>query len=508
MNKFYLYIYEEEEIGEIIEKIRKEKGKEVILVIPEKTKALSHPVNLEILKKEANNLNKKIYFSTDDKKIINLARQYGFDIFLSDVEEVDEKIFDIKPPKKKQEAQVFRQESQPKVLTQPRININWKKIFSYLLGFAVLVILVFIGFQILQTRAEIIIETEKTNFEIDEVITLSKDQVLPDLENKILPAEYVKVDLIKTETVTTTGQIFTGEMPLLKVVFLNYLEQEIPLAMGTRLVFNNNIFKTTEKIVIPPAQNDEPGQREVNAILTSIKDENLKIKEGTSLKIAAWEENKTRTKDGRLFTDVVKAKTAENYDSSSVAKIGSVDSEDITNVKLKLEDSLKKAVASNLAIKNSQSFYVYEPSLVKIDILNISHKVGDKTDKISATGKAFYETMKTSKEDFNDFIKNLINKEILSQEKQLIISQLNIDKVELLDFDSNKKIMTVGVKGQAILLPDTNPEKIKEALRGKTIDSVKEYFKMPGIDKVTIKIFPQWKETLPSDPQRIKITIK
>jgi hypothetical protein len=68
--------------------------------------------------------------------------------------------------------------------------------------------------------------------------------------------------------------------------------------------------------------------------------------------------------------------------------------------------------------------------------------------------------------------------------------------------------MTIGVKGQAILVPDLNPEVLKQTLKGTTIDSAKEYFKMPGIDKVTIKIFPQWKETLPSDLQKIKITIK
>jgi len=505
MNKFYLYLDKEEEIGEIIEKIRREKEREIILVIPEKTKALSHSVNLEILRKEVDRLNKKIYFSTDDEKIKALARKVGFDIFL---DEVEEKIFDIKPPKKKQEAQVFKQEPQPEFFTQSKININWKRIFAYFLSFVILVILVFIGTQILQTRAEITIETEKTNFEINEVITLSKDQLLPDLENKILPAEYIKVDLTQTETVTTTGQIFTSEKPLLKVIFLNYLEREVPLVMGTRLGFNDNIFRTTEKIIIPPAKGNEPGEKETTAILSTLKDENLKINQGTELKILAWEEKKTKTEDGRLFIDVIKAKTAENYDSSSVVKIGSVDPQDITNVKLKLEDSLKKAVAGDLALRNPQSFYVYEPALVKIDILNISHKVGDKTDKISATGKAFYETMKTSQKDFNDFIKNLINKEILAQEKKLIISQLNLDKIELLDFDSRKKVMTIGVKGQAILVPDANPEKIKESLRGKTIDSAKEYFKMPGIDKVTIKIFPQWKETLPSDPQRIKINIK
>jgi len=505
MNKFYLYLDKEEEIGEIIEKIRKEKEREIILVIPEKTKALSHPVNLEILKKEVDNLNKKIYLNTTDEKIKVLARKVGFDIFL---EEVEEKIFDIKPPKKKQEAEVFKQETQPEVFTQPKTTINLKKIFPYFLGLAVLGILIFIGFQAFQTRAEIIIETEKTNLEINEIISLSKNQTSPDLENKILPAELEEVKLTQTETVTTTGQVFTSEIPLLKVVFLNYLDREIPLVMGTRLAFNDNIFRTTEKIILPPAQDNEPGQKEVTAILSTLKDENLKISQGMDLKIVAWEEQKLKTNDGRLFTEVVKAKVVEDYDSSSVAKIGSVDPQDITNVKLKLEDSLKKAVGSDLALRNPQSFYVYEPALVKIDILNISHKVGDKTDKISATGQAFYETMKVPQKDFYDFIKNLINKEILSQDKKLIISQINFDKIEILDFDNRKKVMTIGVKGQVILSPDINPETLKQSLKGTKIDFAKEYFKVPGIDKVTIKIFPPWKETLPSDPEKIKITIK
>jgi hypothetical protein len=93
----------------------------------------------------------------------------------------------------------------------------------------------------------------------------------------------------------------------------------------------------------------------------------------------------------------VKAKVEEDYNYSSTVKIGSVAPQDITNVKLKLEDSLKKAVQSDLAFKNPQSFYIFEPALVKVDIQNISHKVGEKTDKISAIGKATYETMKTSK---------------------------------------------------------------------------------------------------------------
>jgi hypothetical protein len=499
MNKFYLYVNKEDEIGEIIEKIKKAKEGEVVLVIPEKTKSLSHAANLEIFKKEIKDLNKKVYLSTADEKIKTLARNLNLPLFL---EETEEKIFDIKPPKKKEE-KIERIISQSK----PKLTFNFSKFFSYLFILVAIFLFSFILFQVLQTKAEIIIEIQKTPFDINEVISLKQDQVSADYENKVLPGEYLKVEILGTETVTTTG-IVSEESQLLKVVFYNYLERDIPLVMGTRLSYQNNIFRTIEKIIIPAAQNNEPGKKSATAILSSLKDANLKILQGSDLKIVAWDEKKTKTEDGRLFIDVVKVKVEEDYNYDSLVKTGSVVPEDITNIKLKLEDSLKKAVQGDLAFKNPQSFYIFEPALVKVEIQNISHQVGEKTNKISATGKATYDTMKTSKKEFDDFIKTLINKEILNENKNLTISQLKIEKIELLDFENRKKIMTVGVKGKAILVPDLNTESLKSMLKGKTIEEAEGAFKIPGVDKVTIHLYPRWKEKLPENPAKIKILVR
>jgi flagellar biosynthesis/type III secretory pathway M-ring protein FliF/YscJ len=179
MNKFYLYISKEDELGEIIEKIKKAKGREVVLVIPEKTKSLSHPANLEIFRREIKDLDKKIYLSTTDEKIKTLARNLNLPIFL---EETEEKIFDIKPPKKKEE----QEEQEEQIITQskPKLTFNFIKIFSYIFILIVISLLAFILFQVFQTKAEIIIETKKLTFDINEVISIKEDQVSPDYENK------------------------------------------------------------------------------------------------------------------------------------------------------------------------------------------------------------------------------------------------------------------------------------------------------------------------------------
>jgi hypothetical protein len=509
MNKFYLYIKKDDELGEIIEKIRETPEKDIVLVIPSGTKSLSHPINLEILKKEIDNTNKNVYLSTDDEKIATLARKSGIQLFLDDIER--HQIVDIIPPS------VFKKETKKEVkFIKKEIKSSSKKLnifslFKHLIFYLVVFVFIFgasfIIWQFLQARAELEIETEKTNFDINEVITLKENQINADLENKILPAKYVKIEVSKTESLTTTGPFLSTEKPLLEIAFLNFSNEEIPLVAGTRVEYQENIFRTTERIVLPSATNSEPSQVNVSVIPDSLKNDQLFIPSNTPLIIPALEGKKRD--DGSLWTDVIKAKTLKDYDLRSLSSsVRSVAPEDITNVKLNLEKSLKEDIAFKLRTEYLDSFYIYDPSLVKIEIGDVSHQVGAKTDKIYALGKATFETLITTKKEFDSFIRNLINKEILAQSKNLVITNLDLEKEEILDFDSKKKTMTVGIKGKAILGPEINPEVIKEEIRGKTIEEVNAYFSnFSGIKKIKLKIFPQWQDKIPQDHKKIKIKV-
>lgn len=507
MNKFYIYLDSESDLAEIIEKLRATKSKEIILVIPEENKTFLHPVNLEILKKEVENLNKKVYLSTENPRVVNLARQYNLTLFLENQQET-QTIVDVKPPKKKEKIKEEKLEEKLSV-TQPRSTskISFKEVIFYSLVIIFSTLIVFLLFQLLQTKAQVIIETQKSELDINEVITLDKNALKPDFENKILPAEEINLEINLTVSTSTTGKIFTGEQSLLKVTFLNYLEREIPLVAGTRLSYGDNIFRTTRKIQIPAKVGDNPGKITTEAMAFEIKDANLVLNQGTNLKIVALE-NK-RTEQGLLWSDVLKAQVEENFNLTSNQKIGSVAPEDVTQIKLLLENALKENIQSALALKYPQSFYIFDPSLVEIKILNISHQVGEKTDKISAFGQARISILSTSQKEFNDFVKFLINQEILKQNKNLSLKELKDQEITLIDFDKRKKIETFGFKAKAILVPDLNPEKIKADLTGKSLDEAKNYFaNIPGVNKISIKIFPQWKNNFPNEMNKIEIIIK
>jgi hypothetical protein len=529
MNKFYLYINKEDELGEIIAKIREISEKNIIIVVPEKTKALSHKINLELLKKEIENLNKNVFLNTEDEKIKVLAKEVGLQIFL---DEIEEKIFDIKPPSKSKRILKEEEEKNIKELEDSKFkdenlieNIKQEKYFSLsdffsflkfdtlfkFLNYTFLILFIFLlGFIFLnffQSKADIIIELQKIPYEIDEIITLKESELKPDNQNKILPAKFVNIEVFGTEIVTTTGET-TESQPLLKVNFLNYSNLDIVLIQGTRLSYGKNIFKTTEKIVIPKALNNKPGEKEVLAIPTVLENFDLKIEKGTELKVMSWEEKKTKLDDGTLLSEVVKVFVKEDYASDKIVSLRTVTSDDISKAKLNLEENLKKSVLNQLSFKYKDYFYVYEPLLVKTEILNVSHNVGDKIDKITVTGKANYETMIVKKQEFDDFIKSLINKDILENGKDLRINDLKVEKLEILDFDSKKKFMTIGLKAKATLVSDIKETTLKENLKGKKIEEAVSYIKEKILGNITINIFPSWKDKLPDNSSQINIILK
>lgn len=497
MNKAYVYLDKEEELGEIIEKIKNLKEKEIILVVPLETKSLLHQTNLEIFKNEVKKLNKKVYLSTEDESLIKLAHLKGLDIFLEEAE-TEKIISDIKPPKKKTE-----KEKTPS--PQPRkISFNFIKILKTFLWILLAGSFTVFLYFIFQTKAEINIETQKTDVPISEVVTVKENVLNNDHENKTLKGEYLRLELVKTETLRPTGKEITEKSPL-KVVFFNYLEREVPLVIGTRLAYENNIFRISERITLPPKEGEEPGQK----ITTAFPDaniENLTLLKNTDLKIPALEGVKM---DSGYWTDYIKVKVYEDYNPYAETKMPTVLPEDITTVKLNLEKSLISAFQTELSLKYPNYFYPFDPSLVKIETLTVNSKVGDKIENISATGKGILEIMVLPQREIENFVKDILNKEILAKGDNLLVEKLNLEKPELIDLDLKKKTMVLGVKGSAILSPNINEEMVKKEIAGQSLEFAKDYFsKIKGLNSVKIKIFPQWKEYLPKDLKRIKVSIK
>ena len=61
------YIDIDEEITSIVERLRKSKAREVVIVVPKRALLIQSIINLKLLKKEADELNKRVVIVTQDK---------------------------------------------------------------------------------------------------------------------------------------------------------------------------------------------------------------------------------------------------------------------------------------------------------------------------------------------------------------------------------------------------------------------------------------------------------
>ena len=118
----YYYLKGDKTFGEIIEFLRENPSKEIIIVIPPEAKELAHPVHLDYLKKEAQQLKKKIFISTEDPQIAEIAKSAGLKVFLEEYEyqEPITLVSDIRRPPKKR----IKKASVPEKKEAPKFRIN------------------------------------------------------------------------------------------------------------------------------------------------------------------------------------------------------------------------------------------------------------------------------------------------------------------------------------------------------------------------------------------------
>lgn len=490
--KEYLYLKGTEELGDIVDAIKEQEAKEVVLVIPKNTKCLLHPTNLEILKHEANKHRKKIYFSTDDERLIYLAKQIGIEIFLEDFayEEATKIVTDILPPQKTKPKITIKKEKPPSK------KLSTKKILMS--GLVILVgisaIFWFLNYSFSSATIEIILKKHKINFE--EVILLNPKITTPDLENLSLPAE--EIEITKTHTVKqpTSGAKSAKAKPTGKVKFINTdQENSISIIQGTRIKSSKGyIYRTVERVYLEPN-----GSSEVIVVAEEPSEiyqiENLDEEFTIPGLIGTYWENK------------IKVKLIEPILYAPQAKTVTID--DITQGKIKLEKELKEIVQNEIKMKYKDYIFPEELNIVDLKVTDIYPSVGNIANEVILTGTAKLNLVGVKSAVLKEFLKDLVAKNNLKSNYNLNIKSLNINSIKLQNFDVKNKIATVLVSGEIEFENRVDINKFKQEIVGKDLANVKEIInKYENIEKAEVSIRPFWVNYLPADPSKIEVKIK
>ena len=512
----YLYLKGTEELGEIIDILRNFEGKDIILVVPEGTRALAHPVNIEILKKELGNTRKKIYFNTEDTGISSLLKAAGFNVFLEEYEPeaLQKMVTDIIVPSKKKAKTAPRvvskkrgsededesedeQELRPRPFKPKRQKKFSAKSFLYVIGgIAVITGGVVMILNAFGSKATLTVFPKQEIKQFDEIIELRPDLITADPENQLMQGTKVAVTKTHTTSISATGEGRGGARAKGDIEISNSSGKSLSLVQGTRFQSSDaKIFRSTERVYVPANGSetvsvvaDESGgqyNKEIGAVFS------IPGLSGTS-----WEKDL-----------IAKAASAISGGAQSGTKVVTLD--DLANGKTQTEKELRGILMKELALKYPEFVFPEEIGVITIGKIDASHKVGQQTDKVSFSATGDVQTIAPKKEPLVEFLKDLVAKKNLQQQQYVEIAQIDIEQVRIMDLDPKLKFIRIQVQGKVRLKGTVNTVDLAKSLIGKRLEEIKNILdQTPGVENAEASLWPFWRKTFPTDPSEIEIIIE
>jgi len=195
--------------------------------------------------------------------------------------------------------------------------------------------------------------------------------------------------------------------------------------------------------------------------------------------------------------------------SGAIGEKSYITAGDIESAKKTMVDNLTKVSEGELAISVPENYKLLNEAK-KITIADFSTSLAQDAigDKFSALTKIKIEGIIFKAEDINSIIEQSL-RERTSQEKNIEINWskavLNYKSVKP---DFLKKSMELLVSGNIETVENIDIEGIKKEVSGKSIDDLKSIlFKNNSIEESKIVLRPSWIRNVPTNPDKIEITI-
>jgi hypothetical protein len=568
--KKVLFTEIDDEITSIYDKLKKYKMKNIYIVVPKRAILFQSIVNLRILKRKAEDLNKNVYIITNDQNGMQLAQRAGFTVFdkLEGSEHpslVSGKLNDEKLKITPLEASINTYEDDtPTRLKSKKISIaelirkNKKNIGNqqkrtpnkkkkrqkernkYILVspnrqaltvlITISVLLLILITYIALPGATIYITPKSDTISISKNITLADittNQAFLDTHPTDVIASYpVELTIQKKITYFTTGQKFEGKNASGTLTIINTSGREWPLIEQTRFQTDEGlVFRIQQGVTVPAGTLSGPGKLDVFVIADELDAYGQIIGDRGNIGPSKFflpglsEENRKK-----LY-----AESYSNFTGGETITHKMVSQEDIEGAKAKMEAELINSAEEELkkeVLKMNQERNTHLELLVGKGAISLGEPVvhipegleGQMIEQFDVSGTL---TAKGMAYNYNELVNILRNRLKLSKspEKKLLKIDTESISYRLIPIeegaDPTRQTITATIKGVEQYELSTEKENgrrlienIKNHIIGKKIEEAENYIQqLPAINKVEIKSWPAWAPTLPSVPDNIKIEI-
>lgn len=547
-----IYIDLDDEITNIIDKVRSSPHKIVALVLPKRASTLQSIVNMRLLKRTADEAKKHIVLITSETGILPLAgaakvhvaktlqskphvppppsvADSPLQITEDDPEntEYETEIDGSKPvgelaglplDSDDETIEIDNDEPEPAVAAAgkkskakknkkfkiPNFNKFRTKLILGVLGFVGLIVLWYVAFFVMP-KANVVIKTDNTNYATNIAMTASPAAKELNEESKVVPAvakEYKKTDAAKA---TATGQKDIGTKASGTVRFVNCstddkLDDVVrTVPAGTVISSSGKNFVTSEAVNVEPS-NYSGGvcqQNKQSESITVVADTG-----GDSYNLSA------RDYAVANFPTMTAKGSAMSGGTSNIVKI--VSQQDIDTAKQKILDQnaqIGKAEVTKL-LNNDGYLPIPETLAVPAPVVTATPNVGDQATEVNVSVTATYNMIGAKLDD----VKQLIDedsKNHIDTTKQKIFDY----GFETAAFRDVAKLPNGDVKfalqSQVVAGVQQDEEGIKKAVAGKKKGQAQTTISSrPGVKEVNINTSPFWVTSVPKNTSKITVTFE
>ncbi len=529
-----IYLEPDEEVTSVIDKIRKTEFKDVILVVPKEASLLQSVVNLKLIKRQAENLDKNLSIITQDKVGRNLAEKVGLataakvgqvpkkrdpeealpkdndndlepktegpienteEVVLKNTEKENEIPDDELVVSEKDDLEAEANWSKKEIEEKEPKNLMPKlpKKKLLLIGLPIVLALIIAGFIFLpRAKASIYVKAEKKPISVN--ITGEKDAKL-NTDKAIIPSQTIEATKDATKKYTATGKKNVGTKATGSVKIINTSPTDtITWTAGTRLYPEGKaeiVFRTGAEVNITPAQTSQTVSVEAdqmgdqyngfnNVVFYSVTlGAKPTVYTATSMGAMAGGSNKEVTFVTQSDINTAKDNlTKEALDSATIdfnKKIGS----------LKVIDQTKKEEAV---------------SAIASPVVNSEASDFNMTVKVSI--KALAYTM----DDVNKVIKAEVERQF-GYAKEIVDDGVKNTEVEIDTSDLTTGKFTGSAKTNAYVTSKIDQDKIKDDLKGKSAAKATDYLKaIEGVEETKFQFWPSFIKYFPRIKSHIYLT--
>ena len=536
MNKDVIYIDVEDDITNIVSKIKDSKARIVALVPPKRVGILQSAVNMRLLNRAAENAEKRIVLITSDQALSGLAaaaripvaktlqsRPEIAEIPAIDVDDGDDvidgseipvgELADKATPKARNKADdaidaAIAEDEKPTKPAKPAkpagkgkpkvpdFNVFRKKLV--LIGGGIVLFVLFMVWAIwFAPHATVVITAKTTTSTVDKSVTLKQDGKV-DAANNIIKSlrQEQKKDISVDFTPTgkkKVGEKASGTMHLVRTS-VSSLTLTIPA--GTSFSSGDYTFVSTE-----PA----------SLLGTSIGPGGV-IQSVATVKVQATQVGSEYNLSSRSYSSNVSGFSAAGTAMSggSSREVTVVSADDVAKAKVKLDAqkdaSLQSAVkalfpSSSIVINESYQEARSNPT----PSVAVDHEASG-TVQLKTTVTASMQGIDRS--DMKQFLEDTLKKEIGSKKNQKIYND-GSNEVKFAQYSERNNAVQVRLTANAKIGPEIDEHKVKEQVKGRNYGDVQSSLEsIEGVQDVDTKFSPFWVRTVPNNDKHISIEFK